>query len=134
MFNFIKRFRNKVNYEARKEKWRVCFLIGEYYLQLAKKDFPKIVAIEELCKIVKKDILQLGISNVEVIGGYKIVITLSRPGILIGRRGENIEALHNFLSAKYFLGVELELIEQEDINQLIIPSDSIYDWEVYDEL
>ena len=76
------------------EKYReVARLIGEYYLE--KQD----LSIKERYVKAREEILSLGITEIKT-KDITIIITLQRPGLLIGRRGENIEKLKTFISSR----------------------------------
>ena len=63
-----------------------------------------------------KEILSLRISDI-VINSDGIEIHLSRPGLLIGRRGTNIEALQRFL------GCRIHIEEVNDISDYMLVYD-----------
>jgi hypothetical protein len=81
-----------VNHKKTRE---VCEKIGQFYLQKHSGNYDK-AAIE---------ITKLGITGV-LVSHNKIIIQLYRPGLLIGKKGENIENL------QAFLGVSLHIEEE----------------------
>lgn len=80
----------------------VASRIGAFYLQKNNGDF----------KATEAEILKLQISNISVDDklprSVSIAITTARPGLLIGKRGQNIDALSKFL------GTEVKVIEDRD--------------------
>lgn len=87
--------------------------IGEFYLQKNNRDF----------KATEKEIMDLRISKVRALENKTIEITTERPGLLIGRRGTNIDALTKFLD------VHVKIIEERDpITYYLIPQN----WDEYD--
>ncbi len=88
----------------------VFLQIGGFYLQKNNNDYAK----------TEKDLQNLQITNI-VVGTTEVIIYLARPGLLIGKRGTNVEALEKFLNKK----VHIE--EQESFLELITPVDYSYD-------
>ena len=81
--------------------------IGAFYLQKNNGDY---IATE-------KEITAMRISKIEVIK-KAIHITVARPGLLIGKRGTNIDALETFLDTK------IHIIEELDpLYNYLIPDD-----------
>lgn len=86
----------------------ICQKIGEYYLDKCERDFV----------ITADKILALQIQNVEVSEDI-VTITTARPGMLIGKRGENLDALEKILGKKikvvesYFTWTDLITPHQE---------------------
>jgi hypothetical protein len=79
--------------------------IGEFYLQKNNHDYEK----------TSKEILKLRITKLELIED-KVIITTCRPGMLIGKKCENVEAL------SVHLGKNIKIIEAiDDITDWIIP-------------
>lgn len=72
-------------------------LIGQFYLRKHNNDY---IATE-------KAIVDLRISDLRV-EGDKVIIVTARPGLLIGRRGQNIDELTAFLNKK------IHIIEEVD--------------------
>ena len=105
--------------------------IGNYYLQKNNEDYVKTEA----------DIRKLGITNIDIVETIKngntdktvVEITTFRPGLLIGRKGENIDALTNHLGVH-----EIKCIEaKDDLLSYLIPTppyDSCEDWDDGDYL
>src|SRR5688572_16565788 len=79
--------------------------IGEYYLQKNNQDYD-----EAGLELLKLGITQISISDTE------ITIEVARPGLLIGKRAENIDKLTKYLNCK------VKIIEAVDyIYNYIIP-------------
>ena len=84
-------------------------MIGQFYLQLNDCDYKKAIA----------DITNLCITKVEW-KGNTVHITLSRPGLLIGRRGENIDKLLEYImKMTENKGIIIDIIEDQIIGWLI---------------
>ncbi len=78
-----------------------CKTIGEFYLQKNKGNYP----------LAADEIIKLHITKV-AINENRLCITAGRVGILIGRRGENITNLTNFIQER--LQMEVRIFEDED--------------------
>lgn len=63
--------------------------IGQFYLKKNNGDY----------KATAQEVLALRISKIEVANG-EVSITTGRPGLLIGKRGTNIDALSHHLKVK----------------------------------
>jgi ribosomal protein S3 len=114
---FIKRILKYLNRKEEIENRAIAQCIGEYYLGKNIGDYKK----------TQEDITILGITQVE----HKqdtIIITLQRCGILIGRRGENIDALQKFLATKTKY-TKLNIKEDKIISWLIPYDYSDYEME-----
>ena len=101
--NIFRELKRKTEIENR----NIAQYIGKYYLEKNKNNY----------KQTEEDIRNLGITQIE----HKkdtIIITLQRCGILIGRRGENIDKLQQFLfqKTKY---TKLNIKEDKIISWLI---------------
>ncbi len=70
----------------------IAQLIGEYYLD-------KNLEFEDNYLRAREELRALGITQIEFKKG-DIIITLARPGLLIGRHGDNLNALEKFLGLK----------------------------------
>lgn len=78
-----------------------CKVIGHFYLHKHKNNYA--LAADEITK--------LQITKVEI-NQNKLCITAGRVGMLIGRRGENIDNLSKFVQSQ--LQMEIRVIEDED--------------------
>ena len=77
----------------------IAMVIGQYYLKKNDGDYTATQA----------EVEKLRITSIRSLGpGEGIEITLSRPGLLIGRRGAEIEALSQFL------GMKVKIVECRD--------------------
>ena len=71
------------------ESREIARLIGEFYLNKNKNNYKK----------TEEELRTLGVVQIQG-KDNAVIITLQRPGLLIGRRGENIDQLQKFLSSK----------------------------------
>lgn len=78
--------------------------VGEFYLQKNNGDREK----------AEEEILRCEFLNMELIRGELYLYT-SRPGVVIGKRGQNIDDLASFI------GMPIKIIEENNINHFIIP-------------
>ena len=92
--------------------------IGCFYLQKHDDDYERTAAHIEL-RISKIDVQE-----------NCVTITTARPGLLIGKRGQNIDALTQHL------GMAIKIIEEEDpLLQYLIPEPpESTDWPAYGEI
>jgi predicted PilT family ATPase len=79
--------------------------IGQFYLDKNNGDYKK---------TVEEEIPFLGITDVQE-DAESITIFTSRPGKIIGRRGENIDALEKYL------GKKIKVVETQNIMDLLLP-------------
>jgi len=118
---FIKRILKYLNRKEEMKNRAIAQCIGEYYLDKNNGDYKK----------TQEDIRILGITEINH-KGDTIIITLQRCGILIGRRGENIDALQKFLATKTKY-TKLNIQEDKIISWLIPYDYSDYeDWDFND--
>lgn len=92
----------------------IAGLIGEFYLQ---KNNGNYAAAEH--EIRKLNITELSISITELTDDAKVVITLGRPGLIIGRKGENYEKLAQFLRQTAGYGLEIMEAKEQLLDYLI---------------
>lgn len=102
----------------------VAMNIGQYYLQKNNGDYKK----------TEQDIVNLGITKIEVDPATwerpaTVSITVGRPGLFIGKRGTNIDALEKYLKIK------VKIIEDTErlIDWLVPTADCTYDDEQWPE-
>jgi len=105
---WLRNIKNILSRKKDKKLRAIAIKIGEFYLEKNKdtdtlKNFNK--ATEE--------IYSLGITQL-ILKRNKIIITLQRPGVLIGKRGENIDSLSKFLN------MEID-IKEDNIISWILP-------------
>jgi len=83
------------------------FAEGEDYINNLHQDF-------ELRKMVQQDAPRAGVSRVEIErfpGKVKIIVHTAKPGILIGRKGENVKRLRAKLQGVVGMKIDLEIKE-----------------------
>ena len=77
-------------------------------------------------KFIKSELSRVGLSEVHVKKtplGDKIVIEASRPGLVVGRGGSNIQALTKALKAEFDLEnpqIEIEEVKKPDLDAAIV--------------
>ena len=89
MKTLLRKIKNIFKYKKENEDRKIAQWIGSYYLGKNNSDYKKTF----------EDLTVLGITRIEH-KNSTIIITLQRCGLLIGRRGENIEQLQKFLFSK----------------------------------
>ena len=99
----VREYKNRNLYNSQ----HAASAIGQFYLEKNKGSYKK--AIEE--------ILQIGITKV-LFSGNKLSITLTRPGLLIGYHGENIDRLKVFLTCHLDKLITIHIIEDTIISSL----------------
>jgi len=80
---------------------------GEEYVNNLHQDF-------QLRELVRKEAERAGVSRIEIErfpGKAKIVVHTAKPGILIGRKGENVKKLRQSLEALLGKKIDLEIKE-----------------------
>lgn len=81
----------------------------------SKKDYPKFVFEDnKLRKFVKKKLYHAGISKIEIeraADKVRLILFTARPGIVIGRKGVEIEKLRNELRNKFQTDFSIEVNE-----------------------
>lgn len=87
-------------------------MIQDYYL-----DKNSGLNIKEMYVKTKEEIQDLGITNIEI-KRNTIIITLGRPGLFIGRAGENYNAFKEYL-IKHKQNYKIELKETCFLSDLI---------------
>lgn len=93
----------------------VTRIIGVYYCT---KDGRSEFNQEDVNKACR-DIRSLGISDLKF-EGNTLTIKLTRPGLLIGKRGENIDKLKKYLSDKYEKDIKICIVE-DTLLELLYP-------------
>lgn len=89
MFNLMKIFSKKKEERISTELQGICCAIGHFYLRKCENNYEE--AADEIAR--------LRVTEVSLVSD-EVHIRLNRPGILIGRRGENIGNLEKFLKRK----------------------------------
>lgn len=81
----------------------------------SKKDYPAFVyQDDQLRKFVKKKLYQAGVARIEIEragGKVRLIIHTARPGIIIGRKGVEIEKLRDELRNKFKTEFTIEVNE-----------------------
>jgi small subunit ribosomal protein S3 len=96
-------FRLKIN-KTWDGRW---YAEGEDYVNNLHQDF-------NLRKLIRKEADRAGVSRIEIErfpGKAKVVIHTAKPGILIGRKGENVKKLRQSLEALLGKKIDLEIRE-----------------------
>lgn len=120
MLHKVKRFIHSLFISKKKERevQYVAETIGNFYLDKNQGDYKK----------TANEIIQLGITKVDF-RGIVVSVTLTRPGLLIGRRGENIDKLTAYLSDELNRKIELKIIEDR-ITGWLIPQEPYSDADI----
>jgi ribosomal protein S3 len=90
--NIIKKLLNKRYINNQKKLQNIAMTIGCYYLS----KYFNVKTRQEMFRKAIIEIKDLGITDLKLKGNI-LIITLTHPGLLIGRRGENINALEKEL-------------------------------------
>ena len=128
MLHKVKRyFRNVFNSDKERHSLQnLAQTIGAFYLEKNAGDY----------KEATDEIIQLGVTKLDF-HGSKVSISLTRPGLLIGRRGENIDKLKEYLSKQLKQKINIAIIE-DVITGWLIPyepySDADIDSALFGEL
>ena len=107
-------FRLKVN-KTWDGRW---YAEGDNYVQQLHQDF-------EIRDLLRKDAPRAGISRVEVErfpGKVKVIVHTAKPGVLIGRKGENVKQLRTSLETLVGKKIDLEIkeIKAPDLDALLV--------------
>jgi|GEM_PF-6584135 len=111
MKKFIKRILYKYEQKKRDALQKLAITIGYFYV--VKQNSASQVAFEE----ARKNIDALGITKLNIKGNV-FTITLTRPGLLIGHKGKNIDQLHAYLSKEYRKKVVIHIKEERALQYL----------------
>ena len=85
----------------------IGYEIGHFYLKKCGNNY----------QAAQKEVESLKITNIEKVNDDTINITLARPGLLIGRKGQNIEALVDHLKKK------INITEGFHWDSVLVPED-----------
>jgi small subunit ribosomal protein S3 len=102
--------------------FRLGYNRGWHSRWFAKKDFGKLLLEDlELKKELKKRFLQAGVSHIQIdraANRLRIVIHTSRPGIIIGRKGAEIDKLKQEMSrrTKREMLIDIREINKPELN------------------
>lgn len=94
MINKTRQFFKRAKDREQSESREVARLIGEYYVAKNKE-----LGLKESHMKAREELSSLGVTEIKA-SGNRVEITLQRPGLLIGRRGDNIDMLQKFLATK----------------------------------
>jgi small subunit ribosomal protein S3 len=107
-------FRLKIN-KTWEGRW---FAEGRDYVDQLHQDFA-------LRNLVRKEASRAGVSRIEIErfpGKVKIVVNTSKPGVLIGRKGESVKNLRQHLEAMVGKKIDLEIkeIKSPDLDAFLV--------------
>jgi small subunit ribosomal protein S3 len=107
-------FRLKIN-KTWEGRW---FADGEEYVKNLHQDF-------ELRDLVRNDAPRAGVSRIEIErfpGKVKVVVHTAKPGILIGRKGENVKKIRQSLETVVGKKIDLEIkeIKSPDLDAYLV--------------
>ena len=107
-------FRLKVN-KTWDGRW---YAEGENYVQQLHQDL-------EVREMIRTDAPRAGVSRIEIErfpGKVKIIVHTAKPGVLIGRKGENVKRLRASLEALVGKKIDLEIkeIKAPDLDALLV--------------
>jgi small subunit ribosomal protein S3 len=107
-------FRLKIN-KTWEGRW---FAEGEEYVKNLHQDF-------ELRDLVRNDAPRAGVSRIEIErfpGKVKVVVHTAKPGILIGRKGENVKKIRQSLETVVGKKIDLEIkeIKSPDLDAYLV--------------
>tara|TARA_R110000868_G_scaffold371774_1_gene635528 strand:- start:435 stop:755 length:321 start_codon:yes stop_codon:yes gene_type:complete len=95
----------------------IGYKITDYFFKKNNGDYEK----------TKKEIESISIQDIEI-DGNQLIIHTARPGLLIGKRGSNIDAL------SMFLGMKVRIEESFSWTDQLIPVDAMeYDALEFDD-
>lgn len=86
----------------------LAYMIWEFYFdKVASKNMASTDA--DYAK-ANKEVRELGISRLDF-DGQTLTVTLNRPGLLIGAKGENLDKLVKYLESKKHSPIKVKIIE-----------------------
>lgn len=127
----IEEFRRKYIPFGKKFRCEMYSLIGHHYFAKNNQKHSE----------AKKTLELIGISSVWYRRGY-LYIKCARPGILIGKRGADIDALGEYIRESWFMKIPfkgIRVVEDREIGNLynyvyhIVHQESEYDWDIMDD-
>ena len=101
-------------YKKERKIQNIAQLIGFYYVNLAELSGLDKMKYDK----AREDVSSLGVTKIDFSGSI-ISITLTRPGLLIGRRGINIDNLTEYLSKELKHKISINIIEDKITGWLI---------------
>jgi len=91
---------------------------------------------EDVRNLIEKRVKRAGIANVEIErspGQYKVIITASRPGLIIGRGGEGIQQLERdvkkLISDGAVLSLNVEELKRTEVSAQVVAQNIAWDLE-----
>src|SRR5512135_446100 len=107
-------FRLKIN-KTWEGRW---YAEGDEYVNQLHQDFA-------LRKLVRKETPKAGVSRIEIErfpGKVKVIVHTAKPGILIGRKGENVKKIRQSLEAVVGKKIDLEIkeIKSPDLDAYLV--------------
>jgi len=99
-------FRLKIN-KTWEGRW---YAEGENYVNNLHQDF-------KLRELIRSEAPRAGVSLIEIErfpGKVKVIVQTAKPGILIGRKGENVKKMRSLLEAEAGKKIDLEIKEIKD--------------------
>jgi ribosomal protein S3 len=102
----------------------ICRIIWEYYFVINKNKISKAMISDDY-EIVNKSIRELGISRIEFENDI-ISIWLNRPGLFVGIKGWNIDAISKFIFNGLKREIKIKIIEDR------LP-DFLYQYPIYED-
>ncbi len=107
-------FRLKIN-KTWEGRW---FAEGDDYVEQLHQDF-------ELRELIQREAPRAGVSRIEIErfpGKVKIIVHTAKPGILIGRKGENVKAMRANLEVLVGKKIDLEIkeIKSPDLDAYLV--------------
>ena len=107
-------FRLKIN-KTWEGRW---YAEGEDYVNKLHQDF-------DLRELVRDEAPKAGVSRVEIErfpGKVKVIVHTAKPGILIGRKGENVKKIRQSLEAVVGKKIDLEIkeIKSPDLDAYLV--------------
>ncbi|HQM07568.1 MAG TPA: KH domain-containing protein [Bacilli bacterium] len=103
-----------------KEK-EVISQIGKFFLERNLKKSDNETKLHQVYLQTREEIQDLCITRIIFTSDQSIDIYLGRPGLLIGKKGEQIDALSEYLNKKY--GINKIQIREDNLFMYLIPND-----------
>jgi small subunit ribosomal protein S3 len=107
-------FRLKVN-RTWDGRW---YAEGDDYVQQLQQDF-------EIRELIRKEAVRAGISRIEIErfpGKVKVIVHTAKPGVFIGRKGENVKLVRRNLESVVGKKIDLDIkeIKSPDLDALLV--------------
>jgi ribosomal protein S3 len=101
--------------EYTKQEKEIISKIGRFFLERNLKKSDNETKVHQVYLQTRKEIQILGITRIVLTSDNEIEIHLDRPGLLIGKKGEQINALSKYM-------------EQYGINKIQILEDNLFEY------